>query len=47
MTGHLYVSLVKSLLRIAGFAMLIQLEVVIAGSFLVAAEVLGVVEEFV
>ena len=45
--GHFYVSLVKSGLRIiAGFA-LSQGNFVFAGGFLIAAEVLGVVEELV
>jgi len=45
--GHFYVSLVKSGLRIiAGFA-LVQGMFIEAGAFLIAAEILGVVEELV
>jgi len=45
--GHFYVSLAKSSLRImAGFA-LIQGNLLLSGSLLVAAEVLGIIEEMV
>ncbi len=45
--GHFYVSLGKSGLRIiAGFA-LTQGNFILAGGFLIAAEVLGIVEELV
>ena len=45
--GHFYVSLAKSGLRIiAGYA-LINGNLVLAGGLLIAAEVLGVVEELV
>ena len=45
--GHFYVSIVKSALRIAAGATLIQGSLVIAGGLLIAAEVLGIVEELV
>ena len=45
--GHFYISLAKSGLRIiAGFA-LVQGLLLEAGAFLIAAEILGVVEELV
>jgi hypothetical protein len=45
--GHFYVSLVKSLLRITAGGALISGYVVDAGYWLIAAEVLGIVEEMV
>jgi hypothetical protein len=45
--GHFYVSLVKSALRIFAGITLIYGNVVGAGVLLIAAEVLGVVEELV
>jgi len=45
--GHFYVSLVKSALRIIAGLALIQGMICEAGAFLVAAEILGVVEELV
>lgn len=45
--GHFYVSLVKSALRIVAGITLIYGNVVGAGVLLIAAEVLGVVEELV
>jgi hypothetical protein len=46
--GHFYVSLVKSAIRIAaGIALIWPQNIVLAGVFLIAAEVLGVVEEVV
>lgn len=46
--GHFYVSLVKSATRIAaGIALVWPQNLVLAGAFLIAAEVLGVVEEIV
>ena len=46
--GHFYVSLVKSATRIAaGIALIWPQNIVLAGVFLIAAEVLGVVEEVV
>ena len=45
--GHFYVSLVKSALRIVAGVALIWGFVVDAGIFLIAAEVLGIVEEIV
>jgi hypothetical protein len=45
--GHFYVSLAKSMIRIAaGFALINGL-IVIAGGLLILAELLGVVEELV
>jgi len=46
--GHFYVSLVKSATRIAaGIALIWPQSLVLAGVFLIAAEVLGIVEELV
>jgi len=45
--GHFYVSLVKSALRIVAGVALTQGLFFEAGAFLIAAEVLGVVEELV
>jgi hypothetical protein len=46
--GHFYVSLVKSAIRIAaGIALIWPQNIILAGVFLIAAEVLGVVEEVV
>lgn len=47
-TGHFYVSLVKSATRIAaGIALIWPQSVILAGIFLIAAEILGIVEEMV
>lgn len=46
--GHFYVSLVKSATRIAaGIALIWPQSIVLAGIFLILAEVLGIVEELV
>jgi hypothetical protein len=45
--GHFYVSLVKSALRVVAGIAFIQGSIVIGGAFLIAAEVLGIVEELV
>lgn len=45
--GHFYVSLVKSVLRIAAGTSLIMVGYPAAGWLLIAAEVLGIVEEIV
>jgi len=45
--GHFYVSLVKSALRVVAGAMFIQGSLILGGAFLIAAEVLGIVEELV
>ena len=46
--GHFYVSLVKSATRIAaGIALIWPQSLSLAGAFLIAAEVLGIVEELV
>lgn len=45
--GHFYVSLVKSSLRIGAGVTLMQGSIVLTGALLIAAEVLGVVEELV
>ena len=46
--GHFYVSLVKSATRIAaGIAVVWPQNLVLAGAFLIAAEILGVIEELV
>jgi hypothetical protein len=46
--GHFYVSLAKSALRIvAGIALIWPENIIVAGAFLIAAEILGIVEELV
>ena len=45
--GHFYVSLIKSAFRILAGAALINGFVIDAGYWLIAAEVLGIVEEIV
>jgi hypothetical protein len=46
--GHFYVSLGKSAIRIAaGIALIWPQNIILAGAFLIAAEILGVVEELV
>ena len=46
--GHFYVSMVKSATRIAaGIALIWPQSLILAGAFLIAAEVLGIVEEMV
>lgn len=46
--GHFYVSLFKSATRIAaGIAMVWPQSIVLAGIFIIAAEILGIVEEIV
>ena len=46
--GHFYVSLLKSATRIAaGIAMVWPQSIVLAGIFIIAAEILGIVEEIV
>jgi hypothetical protein len=46
--GHFYVSLAKSATRIAaGVAMIWPQSIVLAGIFIIAAELLGIVEELV
>lgn len=46
--GHFYVSLVKSATRIAaGIAMVWPQNIILAGAFLIAAEMLGILEEIV
>jgi hypothetical protein len=46
--GHFYVSLVKSATRIAaGISLVWPQSIVLAGVFLIAAEILGVIEELV
>jgi len=45
--GHFYVSLVKSVLRITAGGALISGFIVHAGVLLIAAEILGIVEELV
>ena len=42
---HFYISLVKSAVRIAAGVVLITGNFVIAGALLIAAEILGIVEE--
>lgn len=46
--GHFYVSLIKSAIRIAaGIALIWPQSIILAGVFLIAAEIFGVVEEMV
>lgn len=45
--GHFYVSMVKSAIRIVAGMFLIQGFLVMAGAMLIAAELLGIVEELV
>lgn len=46
--GHFYVSLVKSATRIAaGISLVWPQSIVLAGIFLIVAEILGIVEELV
>ena len=46
--GHFYVSLAKSAVRIAaGIALIWPENIILAGAFLIAAEMLGVLEELV
>lgn len=46
--GHFYVSLGKSAIRIAaGISLVWPQNIILAGVFLIAAEILGVVEELV
>jgi hypothetical protein len=46
--GHFYVSLAKSALRIvAGIALVWPENIIVAGAFLIAAEMLGILEELV
>tara|TARA_X000000950_G_C13916900_1_gene661449 strand:- start:48 stop:236 length:189 start_codon:yes stop_codon:yes gene_type:complete len=45
--GHFYVSLVKSILRIAAAGFLISGNLLVAGSLFIVAEGLGIVEEIV
>lgn len=45
--GHFYVSIVKSALRVVAGIAFIQGMVVAGGALLIAAEVLGIVEELV
>jgi hypothetical protein len=45
---HLYISLVKSATRIAaGVALIWPQSLILAGAFLIAAEILGIIEELV
>jgi hypothetical protein len=46
-TRHLYISLTKSLIRIAAGVALIMNDLLLAGGLLVFAEVLGIAEELV
>ena len=45
--GHFYVSLAKSTIRIAAGIALMLGDIYLAGGFLIAAEILGIVEELV
>jgi hypothetical protein len=45
--GHFYVSLIKSVLRIGAGVSLIMFDIVEPGALLIAAEVLGIIEELV
>lgn len=46
-SGHFYVSLVKSAIRIVAGGCLIQGNLVVAGGLLILAEMLGIIEELV
>jgi len=46
-TGHFYASLVKSGIRVLAGIALIMGYPIVAGAFLIAAEVFGVVEELI
>lgn len=47
-SGHFYASLIKSAIRIAaGISLVWPENIVLAGAFLIAAEILGIVEELV
>lgn len=46
-SGHFYVSLVKSVVRIGAGSSLIMGSLFLAGSLLIFAELLGIVEELV
>lgn len=46
-TGHFYASLVKSGIRVLAGIALIMGNPIVAGAFLIAAEVFGVVEELI
>ena len=43
---HFYISLVKSFVRVGAGAVLISGNYILAGILLIAAEILGVIEEF-
>lgn len=46
--GHFYVSMFKSAIRIAaGISLIWPQSLILAGAFLIAAEVLGIIEEMV
>ena len=46
--GHFYVSLAKSAIRIAaGIALIWPENIIVAGAFLIVAEMLGILEELV
>jgi hypothetical protein len=45
--GHFIVSMVKSIIRVAAGVFLITGDLVMAGGLLIAAELLGVLEEMV
>lgn len=45
--GHFYVSIIKSIARIGAGLLLIHSGLLLAGAFLIGAEVLGIVEELV
>ena len=45
--GHFYVSIAKSIARIAAGVFLVQGNLLLAGAFLIGAEILGIVEEMV
>ena len=45
--GHFIVSIIKSIIRVAAGGFLIRGDLVMAGGLLIAAELLGVLEEMV
>ena len=42
---HFYISIAKSIVRLAGFGILMTGDYVAAGGFLISAELLGIAEE--
>ena len=47
MKGHFYVSIFKSVIRIAAGIALLNINIPLAATFFILAEILGITEEFV